>query len=398
VIKNEMLGGGLAGIFSAEKLSSFAINEVNLGGIYRYSDYVSESEVDTLQSIKSPTLLCKLPLTELISHLSIPDLKFIAQCHNIKIHSKSKSLEIQSIIESHKCKSCEEYVEIFEFIDEKDKTEKKKAINLSKSKKYQEKSPEKYKASNLEAVKKHQEKSPERYKASHLEAAKKHQEKYKVLNLESVKKYQNKISNPGFPPSAPSQKLMHQIFTDFCKDIDPNQFEESGCAVCGQLTQSSTLKKLSEMNLNLDILIQDGVTQVERHSSKDALSNIEGPILDSDLDSICQTCYKAVSKGKMPLLALANGKWIGKVPPQLLDLSFAEQLLVARVRHNRCLVRVSSGMHKMRANAISFSNPTPKIYNILSLCFLRLRGRRNDSVNHWLTLMEIVLYCGIIYT
>jgi hypothetical protein len=94
VIKNEMLGGGLAGIFSAEKLSSFAINEVNLGGIYRYSDYVSESEVDTLQSIKSPTLLCKLPLTELISHLSIPDLKFIAQCHNIKIHSKSKSLEI----------------------------------------------------------------------------------------------------------------------------------------------------------------------------------------------------------------------------------------------------------------------------------------------------------------
>jgi hypothetical protein len=153
VIKNEILGGGLAGIFSAEKLSPFAINEVNLGGIYRYSDYVPESEVHTLQGIKSPTLLCKLPLTELISHLSIPDLKFIAQCHNIKIHSKSKSLEIQSIIESHKCKSCEEYVEIFEFIDDKDKTEKKKAINLSKSKKYQEKSPEKHKASTWRQLK-----------------------------------------------------------------------------------------------------------------------------------------------------------------------------------------------------------------------------------------------------
>jgi hypothetical protein len=170
VIKTEILGGGPAGIFTAEKLSSFAINEINPGGIYKYSDYVAESEVHTLQSIKSPTLLCKMPLTELISHLSIPNLKFIAQCHKITIHSKSKSLEIQSIIESHKCKSCEEYVEIFEFIDEKDKTEKKKAINLNKSKKYQEKSPQKYKASNLEAVKNYQERSPEKYKASHLEA------------------------------------------------------------------------------------------------------------------------------------------------------------------------------------------------------------------------------------
>ena len=72
---------------------------------------------------------------------------------------------------------------------------------------------------------------------------KKHQErnqkKYKVSNLEAVNKYQNKISIPEFPPSAPSQKLTHQIFTDFCKDMHPNQFEESGCAVCGQL-QSST--------------------------------------------------------------------------------------------------------------------------------------------------------------
>ena len=70
----------------------------------------------------------------------------------------------------------------------------------------------------------------------------------------------------------------------------------------------------------------------EKQSPKNPFSDIEGPVLDSDLDSICQTCYKSVLKGKMPLLALANGKWIGKIPPQLLDLSFAEQLLVARVR------------------------------------------------------------------
>jgi hypothetical protein len=80
---------------------------------------------------------------------------------------------------------------------------------------------------------------------------------------------------------------------------------------------------------------------------------------------ICKTCHKSVSKGKVPLMALANKKWLSEVPPQLTNLSFAEQLLVARTRHNRCLIRVSSGMRKMRANAIMFGNPMPKIYDVL---------------------------------
>ena len=67
----------------------------------------------------------------------------------------------------------------------------------------------------------------------------------------------------------------------------------------------------------------------------------------------------------MPSLALANGLWVGEIPDALQDLTYAEQLSIARVRHNRCIVKVSSGMFKMHANAISFSNPMPKIYNIL---------------------------------
>jgi hypothetical protein len=93
---------------------------------------------------------------------------------------------------------------------------------------------------------------------------------------------------------------------------------------------------------------------------------LDGPVLDHNLDRICKTCHRSISKGNRPLLALANGKWIGEVPKELSDLSYTEQLLVARIRHDRCIVCVSSGMHKMRANAITFANPTPKIYNVLS--------------------------------
>jgi hypothetical protein len=67
----------------------------------------------------------------------------------------------------------------------------------------------------------------------------------------------------------------------------------------------------------------------------------------------------------VPALALANGLWVGKIPDELRDLTYAEQLLIARVHHNRCIVKVSSGMSKMHANAISFSNLMLKIYHVL---------------------------------
>ncbi|KAH7904613.1 hypothetical protein BJ138DRAFT_1138502 [Hygrophoropsis aurantiaca] len=74
-------------------------------------------------------------------------------------------------------------------------------------------------------------------------------------------------------------------------------------------------------------------------------SNIEGPVLDG----LCNV----LRRGRTPTLALANGVWLGS-------------LLVARVRHNRCIIRVSSsGMHKMIANVISFQHPSHKIYSFL---------------------------------
>ncbi|KAJ6622054.1 hypothetical protein B0H10DRAFT_1788658, partial [Mycena sp. CBHHK59/15] len=63
--------------------------------------------------------------------------------------------------------------------------------------------------------------------------------------------------------------------------------------------------------------------------------------------------------------SLANHMWIGRVPWQLKDLSYAEWMLIAKVRHNRCVVRVASGRGKLSANAIMFANPTVKVYNIL---------------------------------
>jgi hypothetical protein len=72
-----------------------------------------------------------------------------------------------------------------------------------------------------------------------------------------------------------------------------------------------------------------------------------------------------LGKGKVPKQALANGFWLGSVPDELKDLTFAEKMMIARVRHNRAVVRVSSGRAKMTANVIMFSNPTLSVYRML---------------------------------
>jgi hypothetical protein len=120
-------------------------------------------------------------------------------------------------------------------------------------------------------------------------------------NLESVKKYQNKVQ---FPPEVLSKNLQYKIITDFVNDISPTEFKESGCAICGKLTLIKDLQKLSEVNI--EILKQKGVSQKERKSSNDKLADLDGPIIEDDLDNICNLCYCSVLKKKLPQMAGKN--------------------------------------------------------------------------------------------
>ena len=77
-------------------------------------------------------------------------------------------------------------------------------------------------------------------------------------------------------------------------------------------------------------------------------------------------CHKNIRKGKVPRLALANKLWLGEVPKVLCALNYVERLLVARICHNHCFVKVaSSDLKKMTAHVIAFESPLPKVYHIL---------------------------------
>jgi hypothetical protein len=140
---------------------------------------------------------------------------------------------------------------------------------------------------------------------------------------------------------------------DFSADTAPEAFEEAGCAVCGKLTPVHEMEELFNVE-NINLLKVDGVTRKARCKSFDPVRELRGPILAPGCSIVCLIYVESLEKKKMPNLALANDLWVGKIPDELKDLTYAEQLLIARVHHDRCIVKVSSGMFKMRAKAISF--------------------------------------------
>jgi hypothetical protein len=145
----------------------------------------------------------------------------------------------------------------------------------------------------------------------------------------------------------------------------PNKFEESGCAVCGELVPLSNLSCLKNIKGLLRILEAPGVTRIERKKATEKIHEFKGPVLDYQCDKVCGTCRCDIRKGKVPELALARGLWLGHVPKELLELRFVEKLLVARIRHNCCFVRVASGMRKMTSHVVAFQSPIPKVYQAL---------------------------------
>ena len=104
----------------------------------------------------------------------------------------------------------------------------------------------------------------------------------------------------------------------------------------------------------------------KKKSLDDTDEEITTLFLDPDCSHICGSCLGALEKSKRPFKLLANFLWIEKVPQVLEGLTYAEQMLIAQVWHNQCLVRVSFGKAKMIANAIMFTNPIVKVYKVLS--------------------------------
>ena len=326
-------GGGKALIFSSDELHPYASADLHEQQ-YQFLRCVRKNNKQTLP-FDGSDVVCNVPLTILAPKMTLKSAKELANLHDMHMPSKILLKNAQILLENHTCEKCPDLLTVFKPY--------KVASNAERQQTWYQKNTEKRAKYNQQRALKSE------YQESHKKSSQKHYQSKKDVN---------------FPPLPPSAKLCQNIVSDFCADTSPDVFEEAGCAVCGKLTPICEMEELSEVE-NINLLKVDGVTRKARCKSSDPVRELRGPILAPDCNRVCPICIESLDKNKVPTLALANGLWVGKIPDELKDLTYAEQLLIARVRHNRCIVKVSSGMSKMCANAISFSNPMPKIYNIL---------------------------------
>jgi hypothetical protein len=334
--KFEYYGGGPSLIFSQDELLPYASTDLSEKQ-YKFLQCVKTEDKQT--HISESAIFCAVPLSVISHKLTMKCIKNIASLHNMYMPSKIAVKNAQILLQDHICHHCGDFTCVFEPY--------KVLSNAQHQQNWYKRLDPDEKIAHLA--------SKAKYKSS--PDYQKHKREKQNADYQSKKEVK-------FPPPPPSEDLCQKIISGFCADTSPDIFEEIGCAVCGKLTPVCGMEDLSEVE-NINLLKADGVTRKARSKSSDPVKELRGPILAPGCSKVCPLCVQSLDKGNLPTLSLANGLWIGQIPEELQDLTYAEQLLIARVRHNRCIVKVSSGMRKMRANAISFSNPMPKIYNIL---------------------------------
>jgi hypothetical protein len=57
---------------------------------------------------------------------------------------------------------------------------------------------------------------------------------------------------------------------------------------------------------------------------------------------ICRTCNISLEKGSQPQESLANYRWMGAIPPELQDLTWIKELLIARAHLTGQIVRLQN--------------------------------------------------------
>ena len=87
---------------------------------------------------------------------------------------------------------------------------------------------------------------------------------------------------------------------------------------------------------------------------------------------LCRGCHDQLSKDHLPFEALANFRWIGPVPKELQDLTWIEELLIARVHVCGSIVRLGqrnnpSSFFGLKGHVVFLPQDTTRLINLLPM-------------------------------
>ncbi|KAF8798442.1 hypothetical protein BYT27DRAFT_7123602, partial [Phlegmacium glaucopus] len=329
-IKKSPYGGAYLGITSYEFLQPYFSTDkskIDPSGEFQYVDHVND--VGVLSYPEGEYIHVNIPIASLFEILPVTKARKIASMHGIFGGSRCNAAQLRACTENHSCLVCSTHLTIF--------SPKKNAAQMAYDRLV--KSRNKLREGKIQKKSMLGPKMPKTHSKHEAELI------------------------TEFPPDIMDDNLAHTILSSACNKMLPKNFEEAGCAVCGELKPLRNMSRLKTIKNLLHVLSSSGVTRIEQKEEGSPAREYTGPVLDYSCSHVCDNCRSTIRKGKVPRLALANGLWLGKVPEELKSLRFVEKLLIAKVRHTCSYVKVASGMQKMKANIIAFESPIPKIYN-----------------------------------
>jgi len=87
---------------------------------------------------------------------------------------------------------------------------------------------------------------------------------------------------------------------------------------------------------------------------------------------LCHICHNQLSKDHQPSEALANFRWVGPIPEELQDLTWIEELLIARVHVCGSIVRLGqrnnpSSFFGIKGHVIFLPQDTTQLIDLLPM-------------------------------
>lgn len=161
-------------------------------------------------------------------------------------------------------------------------------------------------------------------------------------------------------PQIPSIDVKDACISQFRKLTSTTALMEKPCACCMRLTRRCDLQSVPISDIDLDLLkCPSDLAHIPffYHSELPSGTLLHAPsvlVKDNTLHcSLCASCFSNLRSHQLPALAVSNKLLLGNVPPQLSDLSVAEESMIALCRAKSMIFQ----LHTHRQGSTSATLP-----------------------------------------
>jgi hypothetical protein len=271
--RRQLYGGArITKAFTYEELQPYIISDttgINISARFTYIDHVND--IDILAYPSEAFLHTSIPIHQLFEIISVTNAKKIAPIHKICLSSRCSVDDVRQSSQNHSCLACAKYSTIFSQEKSTKQLGAERVIKLRKKSDHHSKQSCKSKAAT---------------KSTNASSA-------PILKSDKASEV---IENDNFPPNPLDKIQAHTIMSAACKKMLPENIEEGGCAVCGELYPIKNLSRLKNIKNLLHILQSPGVTRTERKDETLPIREYSGPVLDYTCHRICDSCRASIEK------------------------------------------------------------------------------------------------------